>query len=171
MIIEFTGTPCSGKSFIIGKLEKKNDFSFKLVNKSKYDVFFNLFLIYKYLHLLLVGKAHLFIIRWVLFSKNNFFIKLRLIYNVIKKLVLYWTYENKDGIYIFDEGISHVVFNVLIDQTLDPLDFEKFLILHKKLPFVNLIILVEADKKTISERIKKEVTEDYLLHLLLLIRT
>ena len=68
---------------------------------------------------------------------------------------MYWTYENKDGIYIFDEGISHVAFNVLINQTHDDLDFEKFLILHKKLPFVNLIILVESDKKTISERIKK----------------
>ena len=71
MIIEFTGAPCSGKSFIIGKLEK-NDFSFKLVNKSKYDIF-NLFLIYKYLHLLFVGKANLFIIRWVLLSKIIFY--------------------------------------------------------------------------------------------------
>lgn len=154
MIIEFTGTPCSGKSFIIEKLLKKIDFSVQVVKKNKYDVFFNIFLFFKYINLLNNGNGKLFLLKWVIVSKNKLFTKFRLIYNIVKKIVLYEHYNNKKGIYIFDEGISHIAFNVFINQNTDDLDLDKFSFLQRQLPLIDLIIIVKEKKNNILKRLK-----------------
>jgi len=155
MIVEFTGVPCSGKSFIIKRLISELDIPFKLVYWSKYNPFYNLSLFIRYIYLFTIGKGYFFILKWVFFSQNKLTTKFRLIYNIVKKIDLYWQYNKKDGLYIFDEGISHIIFNVFVNQGLENLDLKKFSILQKELPFVDLIVFVETDKKTLEHRIMK----------------
>tara|TARA_Y100000739_G_scaffold158399_1_gene136804 strand:- start:82 stop:738 length:657 start_codon:yes stop_codon:yes gene_type:complete len=153
MIIEFTGIPCSGKSYIIKKFLENTNTSVHFIKKHKYNIFFNFSLFFNYLLLLSKGKGNFFIIRLIIFGKHSINSKIRLIYNYIKKVVLYWKYSRRKGIYLFDEGISHVIFNVLVNSGSSKISLDNFHKIQSSLPKIDLLVLVDVDYKTAKKRL------------------
>ena len=67
MIIEFTGIPGSGKSFLSKKFSDKLITNHYLVKKNKYNFFLNLELLFRFTKLILQGNANLFLIKYIFF--------------------------------------------------------------------------------------------------------
>ena len=155
MIIEFTGIPGSGKSFLSKKFSDRLITNHYLVKKNKYNFFLNLELLFRFTKLILQGNANLFLIKYIFFSKNSFKIKLKLAYNTIKKICLFDKYNKANGIFIFDEGVTHIPFNLLISRSNEKVDIDFLNKIVDTLPKPDLVIFLEADIKLINHRLKK----------------
>ena len=154
MIVEITGVPCSGKSYFIDRISNNLNSKIKVVKWNNYNLI-NVFLIFVgYSYLLINNKGYTIFIKYILKKKIPFFDKIKLSFNVIKKITLNWIYSFDDSkIYLFDEGLTHIPFNILVDSYSDDIDIDFCLKTNKKIQNSNLIFLVESDKKDIIKRL------------------
>ena len=150
MLIEVTGSPCSGKTYILNKSQYK-DFIFK-----KYIGIFRaprLFLLVVYYTF--IDKLVRDILSIVFISNEKAYTKLVLILNIVDK----YYYSNKlrssrDKIMI-DEGAIHILFNLLTTDDLRVWEVtDQKEILHR-LPQPEKLFLVRTSMEIQAERLSK----------------
>ena len=152
MIIEITGVPGSGKSSIWRILEKK-------INKTKFvlgynNIFNEIQLLVFYLYNHENNNRYNFIFSMILKSNNTLYHKLNIVRNVIKKIAIYSKYKDKKKLYIFDEGVSHLPFNVFVDSSkknTSNIEISNFI---NRIPTPDLLLLINAGKKETTTRLK-----------------
>ena len=114
MIIELTGVPGSGKSIVFNELRKELDNIIFVTKKSfPLEILFIFSLLFNYS----IYKKYIFFIKMIFQSSNSFYHKINILRNTIIKLVLFTKYNDKDGKYLFDEGVSHIPFNIFVDSS------------------------------------------------------
>ncbi|MEZ8760777.1 hypothetical protein AB6D89_20170 [Vibrio splendidus] len=114
---EITGVPCSGKSSIIYHLPAPP------FNKSDYN---SIIVIIK--GFLYLGPKRLFFFLISSFREEaTFSYRLRIFFNIIKKFGFFHIAKKNKSYFIFDEGVSHIPFNLLSTDTntiLDSIELE-----------------------------------------------
>jgi broad-specificity NMP kinase len=153
MVIEITGVPGSGKSSIYSTIENKmNDVKF-ISNKQKGLLNeLKLFTIYA-VHFHKMRYNNL-ILKLIIKSNNTLYHKLNIVRNVIKKIAIYSKYKDKKNIYIFDEGISHLPFNVFVDSSkkkTSNIEISNFI---NQIPTPDLLLVINAGKVETTRRLK-----------------
>lgn len=153
MIVEFSGLPGSGKSTIYNELNKNisnvtfilNN-KFNIINEIYLFIFFllNIFKTYKYIYLFKI----------VVKSENSLFDKFNIIRNIIKKISKFLIYKNQKGVFVFDEGISHIVFNLFVDSSSRDINEKEIKKSFNILPLPDMLFMLSADKSLIIDRLK-----------------
>ena len=153
MIIEITGVPGSGKSELYNLL-KKNQTLFKFPSDKNKNIFFEfkllLFFIYNY-SLMNNFKS---IFKSIFKSKNSLFHRLNILRNTIKKFSLFHYYHRKDGVYIIDEGISHLPFSLFVDSYKKRILKSRVDLILNFLPMPNILFIISASETIATERLK-----------------
>jgi len=152
MLIEITGAPGSGKSSICRIIGKKLD---NVIFVSRYNN-----ILYEIMHLAFYlsnyenNKKYNIIFSLILKSNNTVFHKLNIIRNVIKKLSINAMLKPKKEIYLFDEGVSHIPFNIFVDSSSIKHCKLEIINLIDLLPSPDLLLLINASKNKITNRLK-----------------
>ena len=149
MLIELTGHPCSGKTYVL------NESQFKTLVLKKYSGIFKLpRLFFLTIYFILFDKLFRDIFHLVLISNDSFYIKLVLIFNITEKYYYSIKLKNSKDKLIIDEGAIHILFNVLCTDNILIWDlFEKKKIFHR-LPQPQKLILLKTKKDIQIERLK-----------------
>lgn len=174
-IIEITGMPCCGKTTIINEIKDDLDHSviiysdrliLSLVLKqympsSLIEIISKIFLlVYLLRHIMTYWAIIKNILPYIYRMKNSFYEKLYLFVNILVKLARYDFVKNKyknkfkNKIVLFDEGLSHIVFNLIDYNNFNAINIDSILItMSDMLKYVNLIILDE-NRDVILSRLK-----------------
>lgn len=163
MIFEITGMPGSGKSTIIKKLSKINNddnFVFDIQDfiSNKILGFRTNLLLYD---LLLLSKFYLLdkndlkvltsSVQVLKSNTNSFFIKINIIRNIYKKLIINRFLANYNNFFIVDEGVSHIPVTLFVD--LHKINFKELKDFTSLLNLKSNIILIDADDDLLYERV------------------
>lgn len=166
MILEVSGMPGVGKSTVIKKLLSESNINDKsivfdireYILKNK-KVIFDSILYYDFIILskiYLLKKKDLFILRkslpLTIRSENTFLNKINILRNVLKKIIIYRYAINKKQIFIIDESITHILFNLFVGNE-KKYDRNKISLFHQILPLPNKILIVDAPDNIIKSRI------------------
>ena len=149
MLIELTGHPCSGKTYVLSESQYKG----YLFTKYK-GAFRNIFLVIVAIKFIFTDKLFRDLLDLVLLSNDSFYIKFILILNIAEKY--YYALKLKDSKHklIIDEGAVHILFNLLCtDSPLVWDQFEKKRI-FSRLPHPQRLILLKTEENIQIERLK-----------------
>ena len=153
MIVEFSGVPGSGKSTVIQKIKDESIFPQKSVFiDNNFSFLKDTFFIFYFFYIFQFQYKKLFSL--IYHSENSFLQKMNLLRNVIKKISRYFFYNRKKEIYLFDEGVSHIVFNIFVDSSFKGIDKKEIEEVLQLLPLPNLLICIEADKEIVLQRLE-----------------
>ena len=153
MIVEFSGVPGSGKSTVVQKIKDERIFLQKAIFvDNKFSFLKDMFYIFYFLYIFQPQYKKLFSL--IHRSDNSFLHKINLLRNVIKKISRYFFYSRKKEIYIFDEGVSHIIFNIFVDSSFKTIDKKEIEEVLELLPLPNLLICIEADKEIVLQRLE-----------------
>jgi GTPase SAR1 family protein len=164
MIIEFTGIPGSGKSTIIEKL-KKHSFKQEIIFDIEKFVCLKSFRIGKgklpydlivFSKIILLNKQDLkflkLSIKHLKKCGHNWFTKINIFRNILKKLILHRFLLKFNKIFIVDEGLSHIPLSLFVDVSKD-IDFQFLQKILKLLISKADILLIDASDDILLERI------------------
>lgn len=150
MLIELTGHPCSGKSFMISK---SSHFSNVLIKKKSLIYFYKLFLLtffYFFSNKLLREIYFL-----VLIDDYSFYEKIKLILNITDKYYVHNSIKNLNKTIIIDEGVTHILFNILCTENVKVWNSFINNDIFCRLPKPDTLILVKIDENTQKNRLKE----------------
>ena len=172
MIVELTGIPASGKSSVIeeiSKLEYKKTVIFDIENYIKrvslmylpFKIGYDITLLF-YFFRLNVTDYRLLLESFKILIKQagEKSEKINIYRNIYKKLVINRILQNKEEIFIIDEGVSHIPMSLFVNTNskIKIAEVNSFL---KILPRKNKVLLVDADD---SELIKRVLTRGLKKH-------
>jgi hypothetical protein len=164
MIIEFTGIPGVGKSTIINEIIKSGIDKTIVIDVEKYikaNFYFNLPGLIGFDIILIVNffklkknDCRLLLKSFVIlfFNKNISMHSINIFRNIYKKLVIHRVIQNKNKIFILDEGLSHIPMSLFINVNRDivnttVIDFLKYI------PRADRLILIDADDSILLKRV------------------
>jgi broad-specificity NMP kinase len=153
MIIEVTGVPGSGKSTIYSKITG-GDFSNITFIQNKFNILNELFLFFFFFYKILQTYRYFAILILIFKTNNSFFHKVNILRNIMKKISKYMLYSNKKKIYLFDEGISHIPFNLFVDNSNSLLNRGEFIDIVQLLPKVDALFIINVKKDLAISRLK-----------------
>lgn len=148
-----TGVPGSGKSTIFNELIKRKNTDVVFVT-NKFNILRDLYFFYIFLYKFKQTHKYFFLCKIIFQTNNSLWHKINIMRNSIKKIAKYYLYKDKKGIYVFDEGVSHMVFNVFVDN-------DKHHIVPKEsvvdfialLPSVDVLFLITVKKDLAMQRL------------------
>lgn len=154
MIIEFTGVPGSGKSTIFKELQNSSNLKVSFV-ENKSNIFYDVYLFIYFMFNIFDTYRYIFVLKKIFTTKNSLFHKLNICRNIIKKISKFYIYKNKEGVYIIDEGISHIPFNLFVDSSNSKIISKEVIELLDKLPMTDYIIIIDVDYELSLKRLKQ----------------
>ena len=173
MIVELTGLPGSGKSYILSKMKEVElkdlnlvtDIPFFLLGKCTGArgnwLIYELFLLSQFLRLKLSDwRIVLESIRFLRMGSEGFLTRCNILRNILKKLITYRLLEHTSEIVIVDEGISHIPMSLFVQRGLDIKEDEviNFITL---LPNVDKLIQVVASQEIVLSRVVQRGFSDH----------
>ncbi|EGQ7950904.1 hypothetical protein M2G93_13245 [Vibrio vulnificus] len=136
-MLEVTGVPCSGKSYILNSKFSCDN----VLNKHLAIKLVSLCCAFLELKYTEIGR----IIKMVFKEQCSFLYKLKLLFNVLSKFGVYYLYRNKS--IIIDEGISHIPFNLLTTPLIEYKD-----ILQVRLCDIDVLLLSSPNFNVLTDR-------------------
>ena len=150
MLIELTGHPCSGKTYILNKSQ------FKTLVFKKYSGIFKLSkLFFLTIYYILIDKLIRDIFHIVLISNDSFYLKLVLIFNITDKYYYSIKLKSVKNKTIIDEGAIHILFNILCNDNLLIWDLFDKKNIFQRLPQPKKLILLKTKIDVQIERLNK----------------
>ena len=150
MLVELTGFPCSGKSFIIAN----SSYNSMILRKYR-GIFRTLKLGFLSLFYFINNELLRDIYYLIIIDNYSFYEKIKLVLNITEKYYYHNRFKNINKTIIIDEGVTHILFNILCTDNLKVWNsFVKKDIFHR-LPKPDMLILVKTDKQTQKDRLKK----------------
>jgi len=150
MLIEVTGHPCSGKTYILNKSQFKNS-----VFKKYVGIFRAPKLLFLVVYYTFIDELVRDLISIVFISKEKAYTKLVLIFNIIDKYHYSKKLRSPRDKIMIDEGAIHIIFNLLTtdeSRVWEVTDQKE--ILHR-LPQPGKLFLVKTSKEIQAERLSK----------------
>lgn len=153
MIIEITGVPGSGKSTLYNKVIDSNFENIKFI-QNNFNIWSELFLFFFFFFKIFQTYKYFSLLVFIFKTNNSLFHKVNILRNIIKKISKYFLYKNKKGIYVFDEGISHIPFNLFVDNSSSLLNRDELIKQVSFLPKIDILFMINVDKKLTISRLK-----------------
>jgi len=166
MIIEFTGIPGAGKSTIIKGIRELSLKDPVIFNVEKYlrdrcliklpgTIGFDIILVFNFYKLkkkdyILLSKS----IRVLKKNKNKVKNKINIFRNILKKLVINRSIQNKKDFFLIDEGVSHIPMSLFVDINSEIVKSE-VIDFFEILPKIDKLLLIDADDGSLIERVIK----------------
>ena len=169
--IEITGPVCSGKTSLIINLKNKHNklnffndnIFFLLFRKNYFNNFITNFigkcilLLFSSLFLFKKKEIIIFFFSEIVRYEKNFFLRLRILVNSLLKFSRYNFVNNffsKNEIIIFDEGISHTIFNLASAKQTINLDLNSYYINFRYFLKNVEVVILTVDKEIADQRLR-----------------
>jgi broad-specificity NMP kinase len=152
MLIEITGVPGSGKSSIYNALENEiNDIIF--ISNKKEGVFYELKLLIYYVFNFHFTNRYNILFKTIMESNNTLYHKINITRNLIKKISLYMFFKNRKGVFIFDEGVSHIPFNLFVDSSEKELNQFSVNQCFEIIPSPDFLFIIDVNVNRVTEKL------------------
>ena len=172
MIIELTGIPGAGKSTVLNSLKTLPASKAFVFDIQSYILNNSMLPVKGKIGYELVLLTHVFLLKqrdWHLFqhvfslvkrSGNTFFHKINILRNTLKKLIIYNYIKDQNEIFLIDEGVTHIPFNVFVDvnRKINETELNAFLNL---IPPVDTLLIIDAPDDVLMERVIKRGEEGH----------